>query len=188
MGAIDVGITPANKNDYDTFGITIVQKGNPANDTGTLTSIQAWANTNIAGFRAGSFYLTSGTTFVCRDSTVEATINNITAGSTQTFDISADPITINSGDYIGCYFTSGRLEANSPSANDEWWYAGERIDPTDTASFTLTDYDDSLYGTGATPAGGWTHIAKVNGVASAGIAKMNGVAVAAIAKVNGVAV
>ena len=35
---------------------------------------------------------------------------------------------------------------------------------------------------------GWTHITKVNGVASANIAKVNGIAVANIAKVNGVAV
>jgi len=37
-------------------------------------------------------------------------------------------------------------------------------------------------------AAGWSNIAKVNGVASAGIAKVNGVAVANIAKINGVAI
>jgi len=37
-------------------------------------------------------------------------------------------------------------------------------------------------------AGGWTHITKVNGIASANIAKVNGIAVANIAKVNGIAV
>ena len=35
---------------------------------------------------------------------------------------------------------------------------------------------------------GWTHITKVNGIASANIAKVNGIAVANIAKINGVAV
>ena len=35
---------------------------------------------------------------------------------------------------------------------------------------------------------GWTHITKVNGIASANIAKVNGIAVANIAKVNGIAV
>jgi len=37
-------------------------------------------------------------------------------------------------------------------------------------------------------AAGWTHITKVNGIASANIAKVNGIAVANIAKVNGIAV
>ncbi len=37
-------------------------------------------------------------------------------------------------------------------------------------------------------AGGWAHIAKVNGIAAASIGKINGVAVASIAKLNGVAV
>lgn len=36
--------------------------------------------------------------------------------------------------------------------------------------------------------GGWTNIAKVNGIASASVAKVNNTAVASIAKVNGVAV
>ncbi len=35
---------------------------------------------------------------------------------------------------------------------------------------------------------GWTHITKINGIASANIAKINGIAVANIAKVNGIAV
>jgi len=39
-----------------------------------------------------------------------------------------------------------------------------------------------------TASGGWTHIAKINGIDVAHIAKINGVAVAHIAKVNGVAV
>ena len=39
-----------------------------------------------------------------------------------------------------------------------------------------------------TEAAGWTHITKINGIASANIAKVNGIAVANIAKVNGIAV
>lgn len=40
----------------------------------------------------------------------------------------------------------------------------------------------------ASGGGGWTHIAKVNGVAEASLAKVNGVAKASIAKISGVAV
>lgn len=36
--------------------------------------------------------------------------------------------------------------------------------------------------------GGWTNIAKVNGIAAADIAKVLGIAVADIAKINGIAV
>ena len=39
-----------------------------------------------------------------------------------------------------------------------------------------------------TEAAGWTHITKINGIASANISKINGIPVANISKVNGVAV
>lgn len=59
-----------------------------------------------------------------------------------------------------------------------------------TASWTTSRYCGAAVATfkGNAPAGGWTNIAKVNGLASSGIAKVKGVAVASIAKVNGVAV
>lgn len=41
---------------------------------------------------------------------------------------------------------------------------------------------------GTPAAGGWTHISKVNGVASSSLAKVNGVTVANISKINGVSV
>lgn len=59
-----------------------------------------------------------------------------------------------------------------------------------TLSWTTTRYCAACIATfkGNAPAGGWTNIAKVNGLASSAIGKVKGVAVASIAKVNGVAV
>ena len=79
-----------------------------------------------------------------------------------------------------------------------------------SAAWTIDDINAltagiSLYGTGGkrpvvgqcsqfwlvidyTEAAGWTHITKINGIASANISKINGIPVANISKVNGVAV
>ena len=79
-----------------------------------------------------------------------------------------------------------------------------------SAAWTIDDINAltagiSLYGTGGkspvfgqcsqfwlvidyTEAEGWTHITKINGIASANISKINGIPVANISKVNGVAV
>jgi hypothetical protein len=66
-------------------------------------------------------------------------------------------------------------------------YSG--IDTGTRGTFYLDDFasnnDGTLIGLIST---GWTHIAKVKGVASASIAKVNGVAVASISKLNGTAV
>ncbi len=146
---IDVGPAVIDRGAYGNYGNTMFDVDNPANATGTITSITVWANTNIVGLRVGTFYLSSGTTYICRDS--EA-CGNITAGSAQT--VSNLTINVSAGDYIGCYFASGRIEHDTSGYGGTYQVTGEYIDPGDSASYTAYAGDaSSLNGTGSEPAG-----------------------------------
>lgn len=140
---IDVGPGAVDGNDWWGSGATLIDLANPANLSGRITSVDVWANTNIAGLRVGTFYLVSGTTYKCRGS---ATIGNVTAGSKQTFAVSI-PVVV--GDVIGCYFDSGQLENTLSGGVGVASATGEYIDPGDSAAFTVdVNWRQSLYGQG----------------------------------------
>lgn len=142
---IDVGSIPIDRDGSATYEVTWIDKANPANASGTLQNIKVYAATNITGFRVGTFYVVSGNTLKCRDSAV---IGNVTAGSEQTFTELA--ITVEAGDYIGCYFSSGALERGSTGGIGLWSVIGEYIDPNDQATYSLAaGYAISLYGYGS---------------------------------------
>jgi hypothetical protein len=146
MATIDIGDAAIDRNSTATSAYTWIDLGNPANDTGTITSVEVWANTNITGLIVGTFYLVSGTTYKCRDSEV---IGSVTAGSKKTFSVSID---VQAGDYIGCYFSTGTLEY-STSGTGVALASGEYIDPGDEVGYAVySGYALSLYGTGVTAA------------------------------------
>jgi len=143
IASIDMGNEAINRSGFVYPTITFIDNANPANYTGTLTSIQVWATTNLTGLRVGTFYNVSGTTYKCRDS---ETIGSVTAGSLQTFTVDIDVV---AGDYIGCYFASGWLEASDTLTSTLYYKVGEYIDPNDSATFSTTGNNGiSLYATG----------------------------------------
>jgi hypothetical protein len=145
MATIDIGPGATDRAATINQGYTLITPANPANNTGIITSIEIWAASTMGGVRVGTFYLVSGSTYKCRDS---VTIGTVTAGSKQTF--SGLSITVNTGDFIGCYFTSGQIEADASGGNVKY-ASGEHIDPGDEASYSaLGAYEMSLYGTGTT--------------------------------------
>lgn len=156
MAAIDIGAAAANLT--SSLGIityTSVGKENPANDTGTLTSIEIWIETKsgTTDVFAGTFSA-AGNVLTCRDS---ESLGDVTAGSKQTF--SSVTITVSSGDYLGAFSKTGTSceLSKENSGSGMWYYTGECIDPTDSQTFTsLADRTISLYGAGATPAGNVT--------------------------------
>jgi hypothetical protein len=117
---------------------------NPANGSGTLTSIEIFAETNMSGVKVGTFYLVSGSTYHCRDS---ESIGNVTAGSKQTFSVS---LTIETGDFIGLYFSGGTIEADISSGQNQY-KVGDYADIDDEEAFSANNYLLSLYGTGIIP-------------------------------------
>jgi uncharacterized protein YigE (DUF2233 family) len=144
-GGIDVGSDATDRSGYCDYGLTWIDLTNSANASGVIDTIEVWAVSgyDITGLVVGTFYLVGGTTYKCRDSVA---IGSVTAGSKQTFeDLDLE---VQAGDFLGCYYTGGRLEAGS-GGSGIMYAAGEHIDPDDETSYTLvSDQAQSLYGMG----------------------------------------
>ena len=181
--AIDVGAGAAKYDiNQSVDNYTFVDLTNPANAAGTLDTFEVWALENLQGFKIGTFS-GSGTSWNDRD---YESIGNVTAGSKQTFsgkncDVAAD-------DRLGCYWTVGSVSCNTGGGSGVGYVAYEKFGGGANTYTIAANLMLALYSTGTEAAVGWTHITKVNGIASANIAKVNGIAVANIAKVNNVAV
>lgn len=143
--AIDIGNAAIDRaGQYQWAGDTIINGGNPANASGTITSVEIWAAVNLEGCVIGTFYKTNGDTLKCRAS---AAIGNVTAGSKQTF--SGLSVAVQTGDFIGIYFTAGSIERDTTGFINIWWVTGQYIDPNDEATYAYLGEDAiSVYGIG----------------------------------------
>jgi hypothetical protein len=157
MALIDIGSPAIDRpNDYNPAWTT-VGKDNPANDTGTITSVEIWAYTTMQ-VQVATFYVVSGNYLSTRD---EHNIGNVPGGSKQTF--SGLDIDVQTGDYLGLYYSGGRLENSDSGGSGLWWNSGDRIPCTNVLFSANTAPMISLYGTGATTP--TFPIAKFGGVA-----------------------
>ena len=142
---IDIG-SPA-INDLGTFvsGYTIISKGNPANGSGEIKSVEIWANVNMTGVAVAIFNEVSENNFTARDHEV---LSDIPAGSKTTRTVNLDVV---AGDVIGIYYSGGKIEYRSVAGAGLWYCSGNQTSCVDKA---FTDYGDtkriSLYGTGET--------------------------------------
>jgi len=148
--AIDVGNPAINCPDSRSQNYTIIIKDNPANATGTITTVKIWSDTNLAGCEVGTFEQVSALHFTCRD---YETVNNgsgagvVTSGSEQTFTVDLD---VEAGDYIGMYWTSGDMEYDRSTGDGYWYLAGDQVPCTDATYVLSTPRLVSIGGTGAT--------------------------------------
>ena len=141
--AIDIGAEATDRATTFIYQRTIIGKDNPANASGTLKTIYIWANTQLSHCVVGTFYTTNGNDLKCRDS--EA-IGTVTAGSLQTF--TGKSITVVTGDYIGMYYTAGRVESDASGFAGLWYIYGDYTTPDDETTYTFADGDAiSLKGT-----------------------------------------
>jgi hypothetical protein len=147
--SITIGTVPIDRNSYNNTR-TIVEKSNPANATGTITSVQIWAVLTMTNTEAATFYVVSGNNLSTRDTVA---IGSVTSGSLQTFDISGTPLDVVTGDYIGTYFSDGQIESTWSGGTGIWYILGDYIPCTNQAFTYGNTYIVSLYGTG-TEAGG----------------------------------
>lgn len=122
---------------------TIINKANPANGDGIITSIEIWAESNLSNCEVATFINVGGSYFSTRDIHF---IGSVTSGSKQTFPgLSIDVLT---GDYLGIYYTSGKVEADF-TVGDGIWYAGvDYIPCTNVALQWKGARAVSVYGTG----------------------------------------
>ena len=140
---IDIGMPAINRGSTAST-YTWVNIGNPANESGTITSIEMWAQSTLSNCEVATFYIVSGNNLSTRDTEF---IGSVTGGSKQAFEISLD---VQVGDYIGAYYTAGALERDSSGFAGCWMKTGDNI-PCSNLLFTLRDGEAiSLYGTGTT--------------------------------------
>ena len=147
MAEITIGAEAIDRSGTGSPGYTRVNKEGPASASGTITSIDIWANENITGLRVGTFYSTNGNTLKCRAS--QAIAGTITAGSKVTKAVS---LAVEIGDYIGAYWTGGKIDYAAEGFAGQWLKNGEFIDPGDEEVYGLNAGDAaSLGGKGETP-------------------------------------
>lgn len=144
MTTIDVGSTAINRDSYGDAGTTFIDFANPANLSGLIDTIEVWANQNMSGLKVGFFYLVSGTTYKCR---TVISIGSVTAGSKQTF--SGLSAAIVAGDYIGFYWSGGRIEYGTAGVG-RGYLAGDHVNVDEQSSFgvAMGSGSFSCYGTG----------------------------------------
>ena len=142
----DIDVGPAASDRAADLGgrYTWINLDNPANATGTLDTIEIWAWADLAGVKAGTFS-GSGTSYDDRD---YESIGNVTAGAKRTF--TGKDCDVTTGDFIGAYWTTGRIEHDSDGFAGIRYKSGDQFG-TGVQTYSLfSSRANSLYGTGET--------------------------------------
>ncbi|MBA7583363.1 hypothetical protein ES708_25305 [subsurface metagenome] len=146
VGEIDIGDSALNRGTA-LGSYTLVNKGNVANSSGKITSVEIWAATQLSNCEVATFYVVSGNNLSTRDTRA---IGTVTAGSKQTFPLLN--ITVEAGDYIGIYYTAGTLDAGSVGGDGIWYISAvDHIPCTNQLFNSIDGYILSLYGIGISP-------------------------------------
>lgn len=149
--AIDMGSPAINRGSTFPTNYTIIEKANPANEAGTITSVEIWANTNLSDVEVATFYYTGVfSRYTTRDTHF---IGAVTSGSKQTF--SGLSIDVQTGDYIGIFYYPGIMEIDTSGGTEMMYKAGDHIPCTDADFTSASGYLVSLYATGETITVGW---------------------------------
>lgn len=139
---IDVGDAAIDRPDNLRSGNTYIAKGNPANASGLLTKIAIYVTDTLVSCKVALFYVVSGG-IKCRS---VYTLPGTYAPGYHTIAVN---IPVNAGDYIGLYFTSGRLDCHTDTGVGMWYTAGDKcVAGSQTAYTSVSARSQSLYGTG----------------------------------------
>lgn len=140
---IDIGELAIKRASIRTSEFTFVNKGNPANETGTIKSVEIWANQELIDCRVATFYVVSGNNLSTRD---WEQIGKVTAGSKKTFNVNID---VQAGDYIGIWYWNGYIETDFSGYSGVWQAMAKYI-PCINKGFALAEGDAiSLFGIGS---------------------------------------
>ena len=148
---IEIGVAAIDRTSTGSLSNTCVNKGGPATDTGTITSIEIWANGDLTNVEVATFISVEVYVLSTRDT---VTIGSVTGGSKQTFteDSGGSPISleVHEGDLIGIYAGSGTIERSESGGLNVLIASGDHI-PCTEQSFSFWSGDIiSLYATGTT--------------------------------------
>lgn len=149
ISAVEITMGPGaiNRSASNSAGpYTYIEKNNPANASGTITNFEVFPYQSIYNVEVATFYLVSGNILSTRDS--EAVGDAL--GGWEAFEVNLD---VQEGDYIGIYYSSGKLEYGLGGGGaGHWKSVGDKI-PCSEFEFVYssTAWGISIYATGATP-------------------------------------
>lgn len=141
---ITIGTSAVSGTSGYSSGSTVISRAGPANASGTITEIDIYADLNMTGIIVATFYSTGTNQFTARDS---YSIGSAATGYS-THTVSLD---VEEGDYIGIYYSGGRLEMKQSTGQGYWYKSGDNTACT-TTTFTLNTTNSmaiSLYGIGS---------------------------------------
>jgi len=141
---IDIGSPAISRGWNATYNYTRIVLDNPANATGTITSVEIWSNSTLSNVKVGTFWQVSSGHFSSRD---YETIGTVGSGSKKTFTVNLD---VENGDVIGMFYTAGQMAKTTTGFAGVRFTNGDRM-PCDNVFFDIdAGCTISLYGTGTT--------------------------------------
>lgn len=145
MAAIAVGPAASDRASVTVAGNTVLDLANPADGTGTIDTITIYVNSQITTAKVGLFYLTTGTTYICRSS---YTTGVLTVGLNTLTGLN---LACQAGDVIGIYHATGAVD-RADTGGTSAYVTGEYADAGDSASYTTASQARiiSVHGAGTT--------------------------------------
>jgi hypothetical protein len=143
MADIDIGSAAVDRASDASNAYTYALYDNPANASGSITSVEMWAYYSLSNCEVATFVAEGSNVFSTRDS---ETIGSVTAGSKQTF--SGLAMDVETGDYIGGYWSAGLLERDNIGYSGYAYLSGDHIPCSSVTFSTIGNRTMSLYGEG----------------------------------------
>jgi len=142
MADLYIGNAAIDRASTVTSGYTEVDKNTPANLNGTINrvDIYAVAGYDMANVEVGIFTAVGN---VLTTRSVSGNLGTVVGGSVVTLIVNL-PVLI--GDYIGVYWTAGRIEMGTGASTGDWRLAGDQIPCTDKTFSLYANRMMSLYG------------------------------------------
>jgi len=144
MAFIDIGNSAIARPGSAGYENTRIDMNNPANASGTIFSVEIYPQETLYNCEVAIFYEVSANHYSTRD---HQAIGTVTAGAKRTFSVD---LTVQAGDFIGLYFTAGKIEAGSEEGSTRTWAKSGDSIPCTNAYFNLQGYRlISIYGRSA---------------------------------------
>ena len=158
--AIDIGSGASNRSSSVTYGYTRLDRGNPANADGVLTSFSMYFDTNPSGVKMGTFYGTYPN-YTNRD---YESFSGISGGVVKTF--TGRNCTVNSGDLLGNYYSGGELSYDNSSGPGIYRWTGDAFGAGSKSYISFDSVTLSTYAEGGTAPDPPTNVAATKNNAS----------------------
>lgn len=141
---IDIGSQAINRQYYENYSNTIIDKNNPANASGKITKIEVHFAQTVYNWKVAIFQEVSANRFTTRSYAVMPSGPHDPGW--HTFDVDLE---VQEGDFIGFYLTNGQLDADYTGIGYWASWGANRIPCIDVLFDSLTDRAESIYGTGS---------------------------------------